>query len=91
MLAHLIGGGGGWGGCLLEPNSTKESESSFLSITLCAAKYPEANFLVPDWEDIAGIGLSYMPARLHRMTGRYDNHMPESAISPQSGLKICLQ
>ncbi len=29
--------------------------------------------------------LSYRPARLHRLSGGYDNPMPESDISPQSG------
>ncbi len=50
----------------------------------------EAKFLVPDCGDIVpptGMGLSYRPARLHRLAGRYDNPMPESTISPQSGTK----
>jgi hypothetical protein len=29
----------------------------------------------------SGIGLSYYPARLHRLADRYDNPMPESTIS----------
>jgi hypothetical protein len=44
-----------------------------------------AKFIVPDWGDKAGSGVrlsSYRPARLHRLTGRYDNPMPESTISP---------
>ncbi len=46
-----------------------------------------AKFIVPDWGDKvdAGIGLSYLPARLHGLAGRYDNPMPESTISPQRG------
>jgi hypothetical protein len=35
-----------------------------------------AKFLVPDWGDIvdSGIGLSYWPAKLHRLVaGLYDN------------------
>jgi hypothetical protein len=48
-----------------------------------------AKFLVPDWGDTvdSGIGLSYRPARLHRMSGWYDNTMPEASVSPQSGTK----
>ncbi len=70
----------------MEPNTTKVSERNFLSITLCAAKYPEANFLVPDWGDIADIGLSYRPAKL---AGRYDNPMAE-LYPPSQGLRIWL-
>ncbi len=49
----------------------------------------EANFLVPDWGAIAdsGVGLSYRPARLHRLPGQYQNPMTESAISQSQGLK----
>jgi hypothetical protein len=38
-----------------------------------------AKFIGPDWGDKvdSGIGL-YRHARLHRLAGRYDNHMPES-------------
>ncbi len=38
----------------------------------------EAKFLVPDWGKIVdyGIRLSYRPARLHRLAGRYDICMP---------------
>ncbi len=34
-----------------------------------------AKFIVPDWEDkvAAGIGLSYRPARIHRLAGQYGN------------------
>ncbi len=34
-----------------------------------------ATFIVPDWGDKvdSNIGLSYLPARLHRLAGRYDN------------------
>jgi hypothetical protein len=43
-----------------------------------------AEFIVPDWGDKVNyaIGLSYRPARLHRLAGRYDNPMPELTISP---------
>jgi hypothetical protein len=53
-------------------------------------KHAIAKFLVPDWGDIvdSGIELSYRPARLHRMAGRYDNPTPQSTISPVRGLKI---
>ncbi len=33
----------------------------------------------------SGIGLSYRPATLHRLSGRYDNPRPESTIAPRSG------
>jgi hypothetical protein len=38
----------------------------------------EDQFLVPDRRDKVdyGIGLSYWPARLNRLAGRYDNPMP---------------
>ncbi len=54
--------------------------------------WPVAKFLVHDWGDIvdSGIGLSYRPARLHRLAGRYDNPMSESTISPSQGLRIWL-
>jgi len=50
----------------------------------------EAKFLVPDRGDVvdSSIGLSYRPARLHMLAGRYDNPMPESTISPSQGLRI---
>jgi hypothetical protein len=50
---------------------------------------PVAKFIVQDWEAIAdfGIGSSYRPSRLHKLKGRYDNPMPESTISLQSGTK----
>jgi len=49
---------------------------------------PVAKFIVPDWGDKvdSGIGVSYRPAKLHRLEGRYDNPMPESTISPSQGL-----
>jgi hypothetical protein len=50
-----------------------------------------AKFLVPDWRDIvdSGIGLlSYLPDRLYRQAGRYDNPMPESAIVRSYGPRI---
>jgi hypothetical protein len=52
-------------------------------------KCPEAQFLVSDSGDIvdSGIGLSYRPAGISSLAGRYDNPMPESTISPQSGTK----
>ncbi len=50
---------------------------------------PVAKFLVSDGRDIvdSGIGLSYRPATQHRLESRYDNSMPESTKSPQSGIK----
>ncbi len=46
-----------------------------------------AKFFVPDWGDIvdSGIWLSFRPARLLRLAGRYDNPMQESTISPAPG------
>ncbi len=42
-----------------------------------------------DIED-SGIGLSYQPARLHSLAGRYANPMAESAVFPSHGLRIWL-
>ncbi len=49
-----------------------------------------AKFIVPDVGDKvnSGVGLSYRPARLRRLAGRYDNPMPESAIFHSQGLWI---
>ncbi len=46
-----------------------------------------AEFIVPDSGDKVNsrIGLSYRPARLHRLAGQYDNHMLELTISPSQG------
>jgi hypothetical protein len=37
-------------------------------------RLPVAKFLVPEWGEIVdpGIGLLHLPARLHRLAGRYD-------------------
>jgi hypothetical protein len=35
--------------------------------------------------------LSYRPARLHRLAGRYDNPLPKWTLSPSQGLRIWLQ
>ncbi len=40
---------------------------------------------------VSGIGLSYRPARLPRLAGRYDNPLPDSTISLIQGLWIWLQ
>jgi hypothetical protein len=45
-----------------------------------------AKFILPGWGDKVDSGLSYQPARLHRMAGRYDYIMPGSTISPSQGL-----
>ncbi len=44
-----------------------------------------AKFIVHDWGDIvdSGIELSYRPASQCSLSGRYDNPMPESSLSPQ--------
>jgi hypothetical protein len=41
--------------------------------------YTVVEFIDPDWGDKvnSGIGLSYRPARLHGLAGRYDNPLPE--------------
>jgi hypothetical protein len=46
-----------------------------------------AEFINPDWGDKvnSGIGLSYRPARLHGLTGRYNNPMPELTLYPSQG------
>jgi hypothetical protein len=49
----------------------------------------EAIFIVPDRGDEVDFGmagLSFRPARLHRLVGRYDKPMLESTISPSQGL-----
>ncbi len=46
---------------------------------------PVAKFIDPDWGDKVNSGLSYRPARLHELAGRYDNPMPESTLSPSHG------
>ncbi len=38
----------------------------------------------------SGIGLSYRPARLQRLAGRYINPMPEATIYPSEGIRIWL-
>ncbi len=47
-------------------------------------KVPVAKFIVPDRRDKvdSGIALSYRPARLYWLAGRYDNPMPETTLSP---------
>jgi hypothetical protein len=61
------------------------------SCSTCGIGQPATKFIVPDWGDKAdsGIGLSYRPARLHKLAGQYDHPMPESTKSdiPQSGTK----
>jgi hypothetical protein len=51
----------------------REVESS-LNIRYCIQD-PVAKFIVPDWVEKVdfGIGLSYRPARLHRLAGWYHN------------------
>ncbi len=46
-----------------------------------------AKFFVLDCGDIVDsvVRLSYRPARLQRLVGRYDNPMPESTIPPSRG------
>ncbi len=48
----------------------------------------EAEFSAPDWGDKVdnGIGLSYQPARLHRLVGRYDSYAIVNFI-PNAGTK----
>jgi hypothetical protein len=42
-----------------------------------------AKFIVPDGGDKvdSGTGLTYRPARLHRLAGQSDNPMPQSTVS----------
>jgi hypothetical protein len=48
-----------------------------------------AKLIVPEWgggDTVKSvIGLSYQPASLCSLAGRYDNPMPESPLSPLSG------
>jgi hypothetical protein len=48
---------------------------------------PVTIFIVHDREDKvdSNIGMSYRPASLCRLPGRYNNPMPESTLSSQSG------
>jgi hypothetical protein len=45
---------------------------------------PVAEFIGPDWGDIVNSGkvLTYRPAMLHGLAGRYDNPMLEFTLSP---------
>ncbi len=47
-----------------------------------------AKFIVPDRGDKvdSGIELSYLPGRLHRLTGRFHNPVLETTISTFQGL-----
>jgi hypothetical protein len=47
----------------------------------------QTKFVDPNWGDKvnSGMGLSYRPARLHGLAGRYNNPMPEFALSPSHG------
>jgi hypothetical protein len=53
---------------------------------------PVAEFIVLDWGDKVNSvkGLSYLPASLCSLEGRYeyDNPLPESTVSPRQGLII---
>ncbi len=57
-----------------------------------AIPVPVAKFIVPyEGKKVDyGIGLSYRPARLHRLAGRYDNPVPELTLSPRQGQWIWL-
>ncbi len=46
-----------------------------------------AKFIDPHCGDKvnSNIGLSYRPARLHGLAGRYGNPLPESTLSPSQG------
>jgi hypothetical protein len=85
--------------CLSQPNILKRSvHMQVHSVSCCSHKCTPARlhywfvakFLVPDWGYIvdSGIGLSYNPARLHRMAGLFDNPKQESTISSSRGLGI---
>jgi hypothetical protein len=43
--------------------------------------------ILSPWLVDSGIWMLYRPASLCRLEGRYDNPLPESTISPQSGTK----
>jgi hypothetical protein len=46
--------------------------------------FPENQFIISDWRDKVDYGMefSYRPARLQRLTGRYDNPMHYSILLP---------
>jgi hypothetical protein len=48
---------------------------------------PVAEFIDLDWEGKVNsdLALSYQPARLHGLAGRYGNPMPELTLSPIHG------
>ncbi len=54
-------------------------------------RWTRGQILSPWLGDIidSGMGLSYRPASLCSLAGRYDNPMSESTISPSQGLRIC--
>jgi hypothetical protein len=68
-LKHVFYGGGGGGG------------GTDASVLICPAvtSPAEAKFLAPYWGDTVDSGkvLSYQPAILCSLAGRYDNSMPE--------------
>ncbi len=66
---QMPGGGGGREGTFFR--EVKEMEG---------VTKPVAKFIVLDRGDTVdfGTGLSYQPARLHRLAGRYDNNIPQS-------------
>jgi hypothetical protein len=73
-------------GCIVNPRP----EFDYISQSGTKNLASEAQFIVSDWGDIVGSGieLSYLPDKLHRLAGRYDNPMPESTIlSPSQGLR----
>ncbi len=53
----------------------------------------EVQFVVPNWRNKVdySIGLSYRPARLHRLAAQHDNPIWQSPLNPPSqGLRIWL-
>jgi hypothetical protein len=70
---------------LLRP---KEHVFSLLNFSTCVqtlSSCPVSEFIDPSLGEKvnSGIGLSYRPARIHGLAGRYDNPMPELTLSPQ--------
>jgi hypothetical protein len=72
--------------CLKIPAQTKPAFATHIEESKRNRREAEiavAKFIIPDGEDKvdSGIGLLYRPARLHRLTGQYNNPMPELTIS----------
>ncbi len=84
-----MGGRGGRGGGIPRYRSLREAHYLITCIveevgeTCSRILSPWLGYIVD-----SGTGLSYQPARLHRLAGRFDSPMPESTISLSQGLRF---